>query len=112
MLCVFQNLNTEDWFIKLYTQKCFIFQSSVKSPEISLGLSFKNLTELVIVLYVTNIINTLYTIHNSLEMKCYTDPDLAKLVQYVITTALSITSFLEKLQGNKSVAPTMGIPNT
>ncbi|KAG7259438.1 hypothetical protein CRUP_002060, partial [Coryphaenoides rupestris] len=30
----------------------------------------------------------------------------------VMTTALSITSFLEKLQGNRSVAPIIGTPNT
>lgn len=42
----------------------------------------------------------------------FTYPVFAKLVQYVMTTALSITSFLEKLQGKRSVAPTMGIPNT
>lgn len=41
-----------------------------------------------------------------------THPVFAKFVQYVITTALSMTSFLEKLQGNNSVGPIMGIPST
>lgn len=41
-----------------------------------------------------------------------THPLFAKLVQYVMTTALSMMSFLEKLQGNRSVGPTMGMPNT
>lgn len=44
--------------------------------------------------------------------KYFAYPVLAKFVQYVMTTALSITSFFEKLQGNRSVGPIMGMPKT
>lgn len=49
---------------------------------------------------------------HSLDSHVKTYPVLAKFVQYVITTALSITSFLEKLHGNSSVGPIIGNPNT